>query len=465
MCGITSTLINCANRYSGYTVESVANVMVFLAGEDNNLYIRCFAQKMYFSHGELVPIIDQRETQRYVFTPNGTARYGIDYKWVGMADHWEKVYSTDWTVRTKIAPPNFHNTWDYISINSAAVLHTWLKYSGANKMVFSFKLLPFDYIKFYAKHPGIERLAKCGLTDIVRSAVNNDSKNYSYIPENIDSIKWNETEVHKMLGISRPALQYVRAGKIGYTAYKRAVVEFPNMAEDRRIAYAEATDNQYGTLNDLADRTGLPKTKILDYIVKHEIKLHDYNDYLRTCFKELGYDVTDKVIALPRHFVAAHDRVISAVAALRQEQLEKKNAELAAKFIELKKERERLEFQHGDYIIIQPQSAAEIIAEGKILSHCVGGYAERHMRGATTIMFLRKKSAPDKPFYTIEVDNDLRLVQCRGYKNNWKASGGSPKPKAIKNLEELYKQHLDAERKKRKKRKQSDKKTNLKIGA
>ena len=43
----------------------------------------------------------------------------------------------------------------------------------------------------------------------------------------------------------------------------------------------------------------------------------------------------------------------------------------------------------------------EIEDEGRILSHCVGGYAERHAMGKLSIMFLRKVSEPDKPYYTV----------------------------------------------------------------
>ncbi|MCH5205679.1 MAG: PcfJ domain-containing protein [Oscillospiraceae bacterium] len=472
VCGRKSTYIDCVYRYAGCTVESVANVMVFLAGEDNNLYIRCFAQKMFFRHGELVPIIDQMETQRYVVTPDGSARYGVDWYWTKEKGWYQKHYKTEWTVRTKISDPVFLNQYAYTSINTAALRKTFLKYSGADRMKFDDDLSLFDYIRFYAKYPGVERLAKCGLMQIVKCAVNRYSgyyrKNYYYHPsEDTGDIQWKENEVHKMLGVTRLALRYIRAGKVGYTSYKHAVVEFPNMSEERRIAYAKATDNRYTLLGNLAEWTDKPKTKILDYIIKHGIELHDYRDYLRICIEELGYDVTDRVVAFPPHFAAAHDRVISAEAAIRQEQLEKRNAELAAKFEKLKNERKSLEFQHGDYIIIQPRSAAEIIAEGKILSHCVGGYAERHMNGATTIMFLRERSAPDKPFYTIEVSNSLKLVQCRGYKNNWEESGGSPKPKEIKELEKLYQLHLDAERQKREKRKKSaiKQKESIKIGA
>ena len=86
-----------------------------------------------------------------------------------------------------------------------------------------------------------------------------------------------------------------------------------------------------------------------------------------------------------------------------------------------------LEFATDEYFIRQPDSTDEIVVEGQKLSHCVGGYAERHATGKLTIMFLRQKSAPDEPYYTMEVSNDYKIVQCRGYKNNWVTNGGQEK--------------------------------------
>ena len=36
-----------------------------------------------------------------------------------------------------------------------------------------------------------------------------------------------------------------------------------------------------------------------------------------------------------------------------------------------------------------PVTTAAIKREGRVLDHCVGGYADRHMKGVTTILFLR----------------------------------------------------------------------------
>ena len=58
------------------------------------------------------------------------------------------------------------------------------------------------------------------------------------------------------------------------------------------------------------------------------------------------------------------------------------------------------------------------------------------------ILFLRKTDAPNVPFYTMEVDTEGRLIQCRGYANNVVNRGGVPKPQEIKDFEQEYQQYL-----------------------
>ena len=67
-------------------------------------------------------------------------------------------------------------------------------------------------------------------------------------------------------------------------------------------------------------------------------------------------------------------------------------------------------------MIIVPHTVADIIREGKLQRHCVGGYAARHMDGKLTICFLRKTDEPETPLYTIEM-HDKHLTQVQGEGN------------------------------------------------
>src|SRR5690606_20965988 len=87
--------------------------------------------------------------------------------------------------------------------------------------------------------------------------------------------------------------------------------------------------------------------------------------------------------------------------------------------LEVKKRNEKLKhltFEHKGLLIRLPKTPNEIIQEGKKLDHCVGSYADRHAKGETTIMFIRRKDKPDNPYYTVEIRNN-NVMQVRGIRN------------------------------------------------
>lgn len=89
----------------------------------------------------------------------------------------------------------------------------------------------------------------------------------------------------------------------------------------------------------------------------------------------------------------------------------------------------------------QNEEFAQAVVQGGSFKDCmaavakgVGGYADRHMRGVTTILFLRRSSAPGTPYVTIEMDGN-QIRQIHGYHND--TLPGSPKPR------EVHKEFLD----------------------
>lgn len=72
----------------------------------------------------------------------------------------------------------------------------------------------------------------------------------------------------------------------------------------------------------------------------------------------------------------------------------------------------------GLYMVVSPQSAGDIEAEGRALRHCVASYIPNVAAGKSIIMFLRRTSAPSKPFYTIEINPDgIAVRQIHGLHN------------------------------------------------
>lgn len=67
--------------------------------------------------------------------------------------------------------------------------------------------------------------------------------------------------------------------------------------------------------------------------------------------------------------------------------------------------RKKYYFEDEVYLIRPARSAEEIVIEGRILHHCVGGdgYLRKHDSGETYILMLRLKSDPEIPYITIEI--------------------------------------------------------------
>jgi len=133
------------------------------------------------------------------------------------------------------------------------------------------------------------------------------------------------------------------------------------------------------------------------------------------------YEVTEV------NLIQVHDQLN---ALLGQQQLEQRRYNALAEAERNKQRDEKIkklnekrikdfEYKGDEYSIIVPKNCSEVVTEGTILSHCVGGYVERVAQGGTNILFLRKNDNIDTPFFTIEVNNAKQVVQIHGKHNSW----------------------------------------------
>lgn len=82
-------------------------------------------------------------------------------------------------------------------------------------------------------------------------------------------------------------------------------------------------------------------------------------------------------------------------------------------------ERKKYEYEDENFIIRLPNNGNEIIREGNIQHICIGGYVTRHATGGTNLFFIRRKNAPEVPFYAIEMNNHKQIIQIHGAYNKW----------------------------------------------
>ena len=424
--GRKEDLLYCFPRLSASQEERMKgkgakNFVVFLT-DGRELFARCYHR---YSDGKIA------ERQRYVFAKDGCVRYGFD--------------STGWKIRTEFREPVFCLTsYGYTFDNSYQVIgmenidRSDMKYSQYKKYTGNFII---EYLGLYCKHPNLEYLMKQGFSPIEEAYTGF----WGNVPKLTlsNNIDWKSNNMLKMLGLNKNEVKLLKGIEHMYDTYIGWKKRFPNLKPEEIIDIANVFRDEHGTLARFTNITGLTPQRMARYLSENKVSTYDYSDYIAQC-AELQYDMHDTAISMPHSFDRMHDRLSQII---KQKHDEKDNQKLA----ELYEDRKKLEFTCGEYIIIQPKSIEEIVAEGRVLSHCVGGYADRHAHGVLSIMFLRKKAEPQTPYYTIEVSSGYKIVQCRGYKNNMVNIGGEEKPQEILEVEKQYQKYLDTFKAKRRK--------------
>lgn len=139
----------------------------------------------------------------------------------------------------------------------------------------------------------------------------------------------------------------------------------------------------------------------------------DYKDYISQC-EQLGYDLTDKNIAVPMNLFQAHQQLTEILNAKKAaEEAEEQRKKLKGFNKRLKKLKDKYCYTDGNLLIRPAEDYEDLQKEGTTLHHCVySNYSDEHIMGKTTILFIRRVSEPDKPFYTMEYKNG-NVVQCR----------------------------------------------------
>ena len=453
------TMGRCANcgavverRSMGYSRGGIYETMNFAVfeGAGDIMRISCIKARLRFADpDDMEPEYDWYEVTRYQLEPQNALQF------IERFDSFDREYKWQPKV-SKPSEPNFSRGGFYIErhytlINRIALCSSFLKYidRDMDERASDSGILPSPYIEWlcrYAEHPQLEYFLHGGLQCLAEDYVLHRVKGVRF--------NWKSNDLKKILRLSKPELVFVQeqegARYDQYIRFRREV--FQGKTAEETIKYYKEFWQSQELLIVIQKHTGLKMKKVMDYALRKMNKEGAYffctcwRDYLNDC-EALKYDLKDTAITMPKDLFKMHDRVAK-ILKVREDEL------LKAKMEELIESRHAMEVTDMELglTIRQPYSIKEIVQEGKKLSHCVGGYADRHAAGKLTILFLRQLSDPYTPYYTMEVSNDLQIVQCRGYKNNM---AGNKKPELIEIFEERFQEYLDhikAERKKAEKK-------------
>lgn len=277
------------------------------------------------------------------------------------------------------------------------------------------------FLTYSALYSNVEKLLKLGLGDFVCSLTEGRPMKRS--------INWDAPAVQEMFKMRKDEFRAFQKEYYGLADF-----------EIYQILRSVKSDIQYGAVKAICERyhyeaakriakvvkaRKLNLTRTLHYLEKKTKeekgarKRAEQKDYENTAIwwtdyldfaESLKYDLSRGDVLYPKRLKEAHDNASAAVTVQKDKLAFEKYRE---RYEKLKK---KYEWSDGTYHILIPKGINDIVEEGKVLSHCVGGYAERHVNGKTTILFMRLAKEPEKRLVTIEVKGDT-ICQNYGYKD------------------------------------------------
>lgn len=289
----------------------------------------------------------------------------------------------------------------------------WESYENRNDLV--------DFFSLFSKYPSIEYLTKMGFENLVESKLRKENT--------FSTIHWKGKTPMAVLRLGKKEIREIRESGETIDPIDLRIMQLAKKRKENigidvvkgvsSFAYAEWKDF-------VAMLQRIPMRKFYHYVSKqfanqpkqknslfgteYQVCTH-WRDYIDDCIA-LEMDLSDESILYPRNLYNAHQGTIAKRKVMADEIAARKIAARAKDLIK------KYCFESNDLKIVVPSSAAAIISEGKALHHCVGTYAKKHADGQTTILFVRKVDKPNRPFYTMEIDERRHMIiQCRGLRN------------------------------------------------
>lgn len=297
-----------------------------------------------------------------------------------------------------------------------AYFHTLPRQRSKNLHEFASRFMAYHLMM--EKFPQMEQVIKSGYRSIGKDWIDEFAKNptkkfqlHRYLKEG--------TKLTDIMPLPKPFLKELRKRDVSYKQYQYI------------LKVHEASPLNEPALNLLLDAYDSMDLNRLWRIVREgHAGSVELLMYLKGCQTQQGIDMKEALILWDDYYQMAqeqtlpykkftptlklaHDILARDVEKIRDEKLNQQFEERANALADLNFEDE--ETAYGFFV---PQTAEDLIREGRVLRHCVGGYQRRFAEGKTTILFVRELSQPDKPLYTLEWNlKKKEVVQFRGYSN------------------------------------------------
>lgn len=306
-------------------------------------------------------------------------------------------------------PPKRQGIYVYAKNFGKIFKNTDLKYADVDQVYKQHGLDGEDLIRYLdlcCKYPSVEILRKAGFWSLVGSKILNQPGSRA--------VNWRAKDLRKILNLNMAQIKSIREKDFDMRELEiyKALSKCGELITEKEVELVRYLYHD----ESIKLHTTIGKAAV--YIAKQNEKLNsnknrlgDYNDYLTECSK-LGFDLSEKKTLFPKDFKKAHEHTSKLV----REMKDKIDIEAFRK-AQLKITGMEEPYISGGLLIRVAESQEELRAEGESLGHCVGGYANGVVAGTRAILFIRTFDKPDKSYYTLELNFERKIVQCRGKAN------------------------------------------------
>lgn len=387
--------------------------MVQKYGEREGIVVRYF--EIYKkSRVGAIPLYEDVEINRCFFEP-GMKKVQKDYQ----------VYS-DWKRRQLWLPHNIYGMANITTKSAAlypgsleAIKGTKYEYCAIGeymKVYDTFKVE--EYMETYWMLPELEMFIKAGLYELADDLIHNSNGAWGRINRQGKTAE-------EILMIDKQKIKKLtkEKGNHYYHALLKAEREAGiNLNEQLEDNLALLSINETDLENMFACMSA---SQIINRVKKYaqgqeELDLEDfcgsainylksiaqmYADYI-TMRTTLGYDMKNQIFLYPRDLQQKHmEMVLEQNAKATEIRISSANAKYKDIKTNYKDLCEIYEYEDEEFCIRPAKDAGEIILEGKVLHHCVGGdgYLKSHDKGTAIILLLRSVSAKELPYITVEI--------------------------------------------------------------
>ena len=282
-----------------------------------------------------------------------------------------------------------------------------------------------DYYIGASRYPDMEMILKMGLTEYADNLIRGVTVNPNPRGKNIeDRLRINKNRIKDLIkhnGEKKYLMLYQMERRVGahWNSEETSIIETLENS-----IYTTDWLKAYEVLKHTTP------TRLKNYMLKQKMwppvgerdawgrradLRREYFDYIHMR-KAGGYDLTSDIILFPNDFTRRRDEMILEA---EKAKMDERKKQVLARYPQIAKKYKRLADKYSAAaagLIIRPaRDAAEIVEEGRILHHCVGGdnYLSSHNTGRSFVLLLRSIEAKDIPLITVEIRGE-RILQWYG---------------------------------------------------